>query len=101
MDFTKRLRERVRTGAITCSVRIWLRPRVKPGNRYRLGDGTEIEVDSIEQIELDDITLALALASGFSSVPELLATAQHGRGTDVYLVRFHCTNAEPTAIAPP
>ena len=88
MDFTERLRAGVERGEITCSVRIWLRPRVKPGNRYRTSAG-EIEVDSIQQIELADITPKLARESGFASVVDLLKTAQHGRGTNVYLVRFH------------
>jgi hypothetical protein len=88
MEFTKRLREGVRRGDITCSVRIWMRPHVKPGHRYRMGEG-EIEVDAIDAIELADITPELARASGFASVVDLLKIAQHGRGTNVYLVRFH------------
>lgn len=88
MEFTRRLRARVQRGEITCSVRIWLRPHVKPGNRYRI-EGGEIEVDSIEQIELADITPELARESGFVSVIDLLKTAKHGRGSNVYLVRFH------------
>ena len=47
MMFAKRLREGVRRGEITCSVRIWMRPHVTVGARYRMGEG-EIEVDSIE-----------------------------------------------------
>jgi hypothetical protein len=35
MTFDKRLRDGVRTGRITCSVRIWMRPHVKVGGRYR------------------------------------------------------------------
>jgi hypothetical protein len=88
MQFTKRLRDGVRRGDITCSIRIWTRPHVKPGGRYRMGDG-EIEVDSIVAIELADITAKLARESGFDGVVDLLETAKHGRGTDVYLVRFH------------
>ena len=34
--FTKRLREGVRNGTITCSIRIWKSPRVKVGYRYRM-----------------------------------------------------------------
>jgi hypothetical protein len=64
MVFTKRLRERVRRGEITCSVRIWQQPRVIVGNRYKMEEG-EIEVDSIEPIGLPDITSQLAQASGF------------------------------------
>ena len=39
MQFTKALREGVRRGEITCSVRIWLRPHVKVGGRYRMEEG--------------------------------------------------------------
>lgn len=53
-----------------------------------MGDGA-IEVDSIEQIELADVTNKLARESGFLGVVDLLKTAKHGRGTNVYLVRFH------------
>jgi hypothetical protein len=97
MEFTKRLREGVRRGDITCSIRIWQRPHVKAGNRYRI-EGGEIEVDSIESIDLSDITAALARESGFKSVIDLLKTAKHGPGTNVYLVRFHCVT--PHARAP-
>jgi hypothetical protein len=88
MQFAKQLRERIRRGEITCSVRIWTRPHVKPGGRYRLAPG-EIEVDSIEPMELADVSPALARESGFPSLIELLKTAKHGSGSNVYLVRFH------------
>jgi len=86
--FTKRLRDGVRSGQITCSARIWMRPHVTVGRRYRMEDG-EIEVDSILPINLDDITPELARASGFKGVVDLLKVAKHGRGERVYLVRFH------------
>lgn len=88
MLFAKRLREGVRRGEITCTVRIWTRPHVKAGNRYRMEEG-EIEVDSIEPIGLPDITPALARASGFLGVLDLLKVAKHGPGDKVYLIRFH------------
>ena len=88
MMFTKRLRDGVRRGEITCSVRIWTSPRVKVGNRYRMDEG-EIEVDSIEPIGLPDITPQLARESGFLGVMDLLKVANHGRGRNIYLVRFH------------
>src|SRR5712671_5588666 len=88
MVFTKRLRDGVRSGKITCSVRIWLRPQVTVGTRYRMDEG-EIEVDSIEQISFMDITPQLALASGFLGVLDLLKIAKHGKGESIYLVRFH------------
>ena len=88
MMFTKRLREGVRRGDITCSIRIWTRPHVKVGNRYRMEEG-EIQVDSVLPIGLADVTPALARESGFKGVVDLLKVAKHGRGQNVYLVRFH------------
>jgi hypothetical protein len=88
MTFAKRLREGVRRGEITCSIRIWIRPHVKVGGRYRMEEG-EIEVDSIESIGFVDITPQLARESGFLGVIDLLKVAKHGRGENIYLVRFH------------
>jgi hypothetical protein len=88
MMFTKRLREGVRKGEITCSVRIWTRPHVKVGGRYRMEEG-EIEIDSIEPIGFPDITPALARESGFLGIVDLLKVAKHGKGENIYLVRFH------------
>ena len=86
--FTKRLREGVRCGEITCSVRIWTRPHVKVGRRYPMGEGS-IEVDSIEPIGFPDITPELARESGFLGVLDLLKVAKHGKGDNIYLIRFH------------
>ena len=87
MVFTKRLREPIMRGEITCSVRIWQRPKVKAGGRYALGPG-HIEVSSIRQITLQDITPELARRSGFLGVVDLLKVAKHGPGERVYLVEF-------------
>lgn len=87
MTFTKRLHEPIMCGEITCSVRIWRRPRVKVGGRYRLGPGA-IEVTGLRQIEFADITPSLARRSGFSGVIDLLKVAKHGSGENVYLVEF-------------
>jgi hypothetical protein len=37
--FTKRLCDGVRSGDITCRVRIWMRPHVKVGGRYQMEEG--------------------------------------------------------------
>jgi hypothetical protein len=88
MEFTKHLREGIRRGRIRCTVRIWTRPHVKVGGRYRMGEG-HIVVDSILPIRIADITDDLARESGFESVDDLLQVARHGRGDGVYLIRFH------------
>jgi hypothetical protein len=46
-------------------------------------------VDAIDTIALEDITDDLARESGFASVDDLLAIARHGRGDNIYLIRFH------------
>ena len=88
MEFTKSLREGIRRGRIRCSIRIWTRPHVKVGGRYRMDDG-HIVVDSIAPMRVADITNDLARESGFGSVDDLLRIARHGRGNNVYLIRFH------------
>jgi hypothetical protein len=100
MMFTRRLREGVRSGEITCSVRIWMRPRVTVGVRYRMEEG-EVEVDSIEPIGLPDVTPELARESGFLGVLDLLKVAKHGKGDNIYLIRFHYVPPTPKTVRLP
>jgi hypothetical protein len=74
-------------GEITTSVRIWQNPRVRLGGRYPLGPGA-IEVTGLREIDLADITPALARASGFAGFVDLLKIARHGRGERVFVVDF-------------
>lgn len=87
MRFAKRLREGIREGRITCTIRIWHRPRVKVGGIYPM-EGGHIVMESIRQISIGDITGELARQSGFKGVVDLLKTAKHGSGTNVYLIDF-------------
>lgn len=87
MQFVKTLRDRVRSGEITCSIRLWQRPHVKVGGRYPLPPG-EIVVTSLLEMSLADVTPELARRSGFSGLVELLKIAQHGPGRRVFLVEF-------------
>jgi hypothetical protein len=57
--FVKYLRDGIRSGDITSTIRIWRRPHVTAGKRYRMEDG-EIEVESIVPIALAEITPAMA-----------------------------------------
>jgi hypothetical protein len=52
-------------------------------------EGGHIVVDSIDAIQKSDITDALARESGFTSAADLIETASHGSGRNVYLIRFH------------
>ena len=85
--FAKRLREGIRRGEITCSVRIWQRPHVKVGGTYRMESG-HVLVESVREIAIGDVTGDLARESGFDGLVDLLKVAKHGRGTNVYLIRF-------------
>ena len=87
MLFTKKLRAGVKSGKVTASVRIWKTPRVKAGGRYRLEEGV-IEVTSIRQILWDDLTEKLAKDTGFKNLIDLMKTAKHGIGRNIYYVRF-------------
>jgi hypothetical protein len=56
-------------------------------------DEGEIQVDSIQPIGFPDITPELARESGFLGVLDLLKVAKHGRGDNIYLIRFHYLRA--------
>ena len=97
MQFSRQLHEPIRAGVVTCSVRIWKRPHVKSGGRYKLGQGPGyIVVDAIDEIALEDINEALAIASGFESVADLMKTARHGSGETIYLIHFHYVDCDLT-----
>ena len=85
--FARQLRDGVREGRTTCTVRIWQSPRVRVGGRYWMEPG-HILVQSIREIAMSDITGELARRSGFKGVVDLLKVAKHGRGTNVYLIEF-------------
>jgi hypothetical protein len=87
MLFTKKLRAGVKSGEVTASVRIWKTARVKVGGRYRLEDG-HIEVTSIRPILWEDLTDKLARDTGFRNLVDLMKTAKHGSGHNIYYIRF-------------
>lgn len=87
MQFVKGLRDRIRRGEITCSIRLWQRPHVRVGGRYPLPPG-QIVVTSLLEMSLADISPELARRSGFAGVVDLLKVANHGPGRRVFLVEF-------------
>jgi len=87
MQFVRTLRDRVRCGEITTSVRLWQRPKVRIGGRYSLPPGV-IEVTKLSEMSLADVTPDMARRSGFSGVVELLKVAKHGPGRRVFFVEF-------------
>jgi len=87
MQFTKKLREPIKLGQITTSIRIWKYPHVKKGGRYRLEEG-HVTVTSIIELQFDDISEAMAKESGFNNLLDLMKTAKHGEGNRIYFIRF-------------
>lgn len=87
MQFLRELRDPIRHGEITCSVRLWQRSHVKVGGRYPLPPG-HIVVTAVTEMSMEDITPALARRSGFVGVVDLLKTAKHGPGRRLFLIEF-------------
>jgi hypothetical protein len=87
MQFLRPLRDRIRRGEITTTVRLWQRPHVKVGGRYALSPG-HIVVTKIFEVSLADITPELARASGFVGRVDLLKVAKHGPGRRVFVIEF-------------
>ena len=76
MEFSRELRSAVLSGDITVSFRLWQRPQVKPGGRYRVGDG-QIEVDSVELIPFAFIDEADVHRAGETDLESLRRRAAH------------------------
>ena len=72
MQFTQWLREGVKRGDITTSIRIWQSPRVKAGGRYWMDSGCWVVVASIREIGWDDISESLAGIRAFAASQDLL-----------------------------
>ena len=87
MQFLRTLRDRIRRGEITTTVRLWQRPHVRVGGRYALPPGVVV-VKKIFEVSLADVTPTLARDSGFAGVVELLKVARHGAGRRVFVIEF-------------
>ena len=87
ISFTKRLRPGIRAGEITTSIRVWMSPRVRVGERYPM-DGGAVRVTRLVEIDLDDVTDEMARAGGFTDLDDMMLIAKHGRGERIFLVEF-------------
>src|SRR5580693_1757979 len=92
VQFSKELRDDVAGGDITVTFRLWRRPQVKVGGRYRVGL-TEIEVDTVEQLPFARITNADVRRAGEHDRESLRARAAHAGpiadDTLLYRIAFH------------
>ena len=97
MQFSRELRDDVLAGDITVSVRLWKRPQVKEGGRYRVGLGL-IEVDAIELVPFAEITEADVRLAGEPDRETLRDRAAHAGAIDedtlVYRIELHPVSDE-------
>jgi hypothetical protein len=92
MEFSRELRSSVLSGDITVSFRLWQRPQVKPGGRYRVADGY-IEVESVELTPFAFIDEADIRRAGETDRESLRLRAAHAGPihdeTTLYRIEFH------------
>jgi hypothetical protein len=92
VQFSPELRDDVAAGDITVSIRLWSRPKVRVGGRYRAGP-VQIEVDSIELVPFSSVTRADVRKAGERDRESLRARAAHAGPIDddtlVYRIEFH------------
>ena len=96
MQFSPELREPVLAGAITLTFRLWSRPQVKTGGRYRVGPGF-IEVDDVELVPFASVTAAEVRRCGEADREALRTRTAHAGpvhdDTLVYRIEFHVVDA--------
>ena len=92
MHFSPELRDHVLDGTITLTFRLWTRPKVKVGGRYRVEAGT-IEVDDMELVPFGTVTTADLRRCGERDREALRTRTAHAGpvhdDTLVYRIEFH------------
>ncbi len=92
MQFSAELRGGVLSGEITVSFRLWRRPKVKVGGRYRV-EGGHIEVDTVDLFPFSSIDDDDLRRSGEADRESLRRRAAHAGPIDddtlLYRIQFH------------
>lgn len=70
--FQKRFHAGIVDGAVRLTFRLWEKPHVKVGGRYRVHPIGVVEVNSVDRVTVGDITERDARAGGFESRADLL-----------------------------
>lgn len=95
MLFERRLREGISAGTITMAFRRWRRRQVVAGGRYRTGIDI-VEVESVDVVAAEDITMDEARAAGYAAPEQLRADLRGPADLPLYRIRFHRTDeADP------
>jgi hypothetical protein len=97
VHFSPDLREGVLSGSITLTYRLWTRPKVKVGGRYRVGPAS-IEVDDIELVPFGSATTAEVQRCGEVDREQLRTRTAHAGpvhdDTLVYRIEFRLVDDE-------
>ena len=97
MQFSRELRDDVLAGDITVSIRLWQRPQVKEGGRYRVGPG-QIEIDAIDLVPFGSITDEDVRLAGEPDRETLRERAAHAGPIDddtlVYRIELHAVGPD-------
>jgi hypothetical protein len=91
VQFSPDLRDEVAAGQVTVSIRLWTRPKVRAGGRYKVA-GATIEVMSVELIPFGTVSEEDVARSGERDREALRSRAAHAGpihdDTPVYRVEF-------------
>lgn len=93
--FQKRFHAGIVDGAVRLTFRLWDKPHVKVGGRYRVHPIGVVEVEAVEQVPLGELTDADAKKAGFATRAELLTyVGEVAKGpltarTPIFRVAFH------------
>ena len=97
VQFSRELRDDVLAGDITVSIRLWKRPQVKEGGRYRVGPGL-IEIDAVELVPFSAISEADVRLAGEPDRQTLRERAAHAGPIDedtlVYRIELHTVSSD-------
>jgi hypothetical protein len=92
VQFSQDLRSAVLDGTITLTYRLWTRPQVKVGGRYRVGPGV-IEVDEMELVPFGTVSTADVRRCGERDRETLRTRTAHAGPVDddtlVFRIEFH------------
>ena len=81
MQFSRQLRDPVLGGEAALSYRLWQRPQVEEGGRYRVGLGV-VDLDAVELVPFSAMTEADVPPPASEPDRETLRERARARGTD-------------------
>jgi hypothetical protein len=98
VQFSAELRDLVADGTITVTYRLWSRPQVKVGGRYRTAS-VMIEVDDMELLPFSTITDEDLALTGERDLESLRRRTAHAGpvhdDTCLYRIQFHVVDEQP------